>query len=278
MHPATPLPRHAPQCPPEPVASATLARALAATGTDAFGWQLLNHLQEACGADHCAVFQFGRHAPRELATGSHDRSGTAHARVGAYLERQLWSKDPAMVYANARLDADQMLLMRVDVSHLGDPVEREVVWPRIRDRLVMAGRSRRSTYSISVLREGAKRFTDAEVGRLGSSAAVLVALLAKHAQLRSPEDAAGILASVPAIEDCIGELSALKRREKEVCARILHGMSTTGIAIDLGIGMETVKTFRKLAYRRLAIGSERELLAWYLGLQERWQRVRSERA
>jgi DNA-binding CsgD family transcriptional regulator len=271
MAPHTPLPLPAQPADWDAARSRSLADALAATGTQAFGRHLLNHLQEACGADHCAVFRIGREAPTELATGSHDGSGTAHARVCAYLGRRLWSQDPAMVYAHTRLDPDQLLLMRVDVAHLGDPAAREEVWPRIHDRLVVAGRGPRSAYSMSILREGRRRFTEAEIGRLGASAPVLVALLAQHAGLAAePVDAAGVLASLGRIEACLTELSPLARREAQVCARILYGMSTVGIGLDLGVGGETVKTFRKLAYRRLGIGSERELLSYFLGLQQRW--------
>ena len=80
---------------------------LEATGTDRFGAVLLNHLQEAFGADYCAVFRLGPHAPSELVTGSHDGSATAHTRVSAYLQRQTWAKDPAMVHAQTRLAAVQ---------------------------------------------------------------------------------------------------------------------------------------------------------------------------
>jgi DNA-binding CsgD family transcriptional regulator len=277
MSPANPLPARTASLSWDPASSRTLADAIAATGTDGFGTRLLSHLHEACGADHCAVFRLGRAAPSELVTGSHDGSGTAHTRVCAYLDRRLWSEDPAMVYAHAKLVPDELLLMRVDVANLGDPVAREVVWPRIQDRLVVAGRSRSTAYSMSILREGRSRFSTAELARLGASAGVLVAMLAKHADLVAQQDASGVLGSLEAIETCLSELSALRRREVEVCARILHGLSTPGIALDLGVGTETVKTFRKLAYRRLGIGSERELLSFYLGLQQRWQALQAGR-
>lgn len=259
--------------PPSTAAQRSLADALTATGTERFGASLLNHLQEACGADYCAVFRLGTGTPSELVTGSHDGSDTAHARVSAYLAREVWSQDPAMVYARTKLPRGQTALMRMDVSHLRDDAVRETIWPRIRDRVVIAGGSRRGAYTMSILREGRGGFSAAEIARVGASAELLISMLEKHADLtaaRQP-DVAGVISQLPRIEACMADLSPLTRREAEVCARILYGLSTTGIALDLGIGNETVKTFRKLAYRRLGIGSERELLAWYLGLQQRWQ-------
>jgi DNA-binding CsgD family transcriptional regulator len=70
----------------------------------------------------------------------------------------------------------------------------------------------------------------------------------------------------------------LPRREAEVCARILYGMSSVGIALDLSVSEETVKTYRKRAYQRLNIGSERELLTWYLARWSRWRGHRFELA
>ena len=52
---------------------------------------------------------------------------------------------------------------------------------------------------------------------------------------------------------------------------MLYGLSTVGIALDLEIGEESVKTYRKRAYQRLRIGTERELLTWYLALWSTWR-------
>src|SRR5262249_55197346 len=75
------------------------------------------------------------------------------------------------------------------------------------------------------------------------------------------------LSSLPAISQCLHDAGELSQRETDVCARILYGLSYYGIALDLGIGKESVMTYRKRAYKRLGIGSQRELLIWYLA---RW--------
>jgi DNA-binding CsgD family transcriptional regulator len=59
-------------------------------------------------------------------------------------------------------------------------------------------------------------------------------------------------------------------REIEVCARIIYGLSTLGIAVDLCLSEETVRTYRKRAYQRLALGTERQLLTWYLRQWTQW--------
>lgn len=254
------------------VGSATareLADLIDATGSTEFGAKLLSHLEVACGADYCAVFRVGADRPSEIVTGSHDGSSKAHTRVESYLQRQYWVNDPAMVYAQTQLRGNDPMLMHVDMTRLKDPIVREEIWPGICDRVVIAGKSRERTYSMSILREGRGGFSVTDMERIGTSADLFISLLAKHEELIGPlkNDLTGVISSLPEIEARISGASALTAREAEVSARILYGLSTTGIALDLGISNETVKTFRKLAYRRLNIGSEHELMSWYLALR-----------
>lgn len=247
----------------------SVASLIEATGTENYSDVLFKYLQETCGADYHAAFSIGPDAPDEIAARSHDGSQTAHERVGAYLQCSYWSKDPAMVYARTQLPGRKAILMRTDMALLEASEIKEVIWPKVCDRLVIAGWSKRLAYSVSIIREGSSHFSTAQIRQINYSAEILIASLAKHVEItnsRLPSQAI-ILNSLPEIQSCIGEYPLLTRREREVCARILYGMSTTGIALDLKISSETVKTFRKLAYRRLDIGSERELLQWYLELQ-----------
>lgn len=257
-----------------PVGSATgrgLAKLVDAAGTVEFGTRLLKHLEDSCGADYCAVFRVRADRPSEIATGSHDGLSTAHTRVENYLLREYWVNDPAMVYAQTRLTDQAPMLMRTDVKSLNDPIVREEIWPGISDRVVIAGKCLDRTYSMSILREGRGGFSTAAIERIGTNADLLISLLAKHEELTGSikNDLTGAISSLPDIEARISNASALTAREAEVCARILYGLTTTGIALDLGISNETVKTFRKLAYRRLKIGSEHELMSWYLAVRSR---------
>jgi DNA-binding CsgD family transcriptional regulator len=58
----------------------------------------------------------------------------------------------------------------------------------------------------------------------------------------------------------------LSVRELQVSARILFGISALGISIDLGLGEDTIATYRKRLYARLSIGSRHELMQKYLSL------------
>jgi DNA-binding CsgD family transcriptional regulator len=109
--------------------------------------------------------------------------------------------------------------------------------------------------------------SDSEIEGLRAIADLLIALIARHVDLSlSRPNLTPALTSLEEIYNCVVAATDLSRREGEVCARILYGLSSCGIALDLGIGKESVMTYRKRAYQRLGIGSQRELLMWYLGL------------
>jgi len=109
-------------------------------------------------------------------------------------------------------------------------------------------------------------FTERQLIWLREIADTSIAALAKHAEFihRPPRETVN-LASLRDIETTIGT-TVFPRREAEVCARILYGLSTTGIALDIGVGEESVVTYRKRTFRRLGIATRRELLLWYLTL------------
>jgi DNA-binding CsgD family transcriptional regulator len=57
---------------------------------------------------------------------------------------------------------------------------------------------------------------------------------------------------------------SLSRREREVCTFIAAGLTSEGIAIELGVRMNTVLTYRKRAYARLGISSQNELMRFLM--------------
>jgi DNA-binding CsgD family transcriptional regulator len=123
--------------------------------------------------------------------------------------------------------------------------------------------------------------------RLAGTAGALSAILRKHIGAGAAQGAAARadaaiafddrkesepLSCLSTIEQCIAESVEMPRRELEVCSRILFGLTSPAIALDLHLCDTTIKTYRKRAYHRLSIGSERELLIWYLRAWVRWQR------
>lgn len=58
----------------------------------------------------------------------------------------------------------------------------------------------------------------------------------------------------------------LTPREAEICDLLLDGKSIVASALELGISEATVRTLRQRAYRKLYVGSARELMALFVGV------------
>jgi DNA-binding CsgD family transcriptional regulator len=257
---------------------AALARLVDAVGEERFGPALANFLHALCGADHFAAFRMGSNELREVAACCVDPERTARDRVESYVKQGWWKRDPAMTEAHRCLSSPSPSIIHVDFSDDGYADMRPSVYPHVRDRLLLCGHGANQDFGLSILRADPHApFAGDAIESVARSAELLMAMLAKHSDLcQQRPNVAQALTALKEIESCIVATSDLPRREAEVSARILYGLSSVGIALDLSVSEETVKTYRKRAYQRLAIGSERELLTWYLARWSRWRGHRFE--
>ncbi|MBZ0216757.1 MAG: helix-turn-helix transcriptional regulator [Fimbriimonadaceae bacterium] len=65
-------------------------------------------------------------------------------------------------------------------------------------------------------------------------------------------------ADIPSVDD-VNPFDSLSERERDICRLILIGFSTEAMALDLGLSVNTVKTYRRRAYKKLGIISANEL-------------------
>lgn len=237
---------------PAPTASRDpidLAEVVAAIGSDGFAARMLRYLDGLLGADRCAIYRLAQGGPEEI--GAAGRSGltkTGRSELTPFELRRLLrmptSSEP-----------------RIEIRSLAATGQ----------LVILCGRAAEAGYGLMVLRA-------ADEGRgldeLHRQAGLLIALAAKHAEMTGQRPRlTPALSSLDEIQGCILAATDLSRREAEVCARALYGMTSVGIALDLGIGKESVMTYRKRAYHRLAIGSQRELLMWYLAVWSETERT-----
>jgi DNA-binding CsgD family transcriptional regulator len=240
-------------------------------GDDAFGGELLSFLYGACGADYCTVLQLSADAARKITTASLTSADVANRQVDLYLQKRRWRRDPMIAQALKQLDLEPVSLVRTAVTELPAGDYRDVLYrpADVCDRVLLCGRSARGVMGLSILRTSKSGvFSSEDVVHVHDACAMLMAIIEKHIELTwQRPDLSGALTSLGQIEACLSAAAlSLSRREAEVCARILYGMSFVGIALDLGISEETVTTYRKRAYQRLGFASQRELLLWYLDL------------
>lgn len=241
-------------------------------GHSTFLANLFQFLNEICRTDHCVLFKLEQDKFDAIDSGSLDGSQLANDNATRYLQQQYWQQDPAICQARQIMDQGRQSVIRLDINQL--PLDfRSQIYAQARDRVVLCGEHHRLGYCLSMVRTGrSAAFSTEEMSRLAEVGETLISVIAKHAEIRFRRPVMA-LASLEEIETSIKLDGTLSRREAEVCSRIIYGLSSMGISRDLGIGEETVKTYRTRAYQRLDIGSPRELLMWYLSIWSNCQDV-----
>jgi len=249
-----------------PVSSLDLSDLVDSIGEVGFSARLMTYLNRIAGADHCAVLGFDHGTPFKVAAVSLDGTGLAEQQIDLYL-KSYWRMDPTLLPVAASDVDEPSHLRRLDPDRLPPSALRDIVYRRahVSERLLMWYPSA-DPVSLSIVRsERVGKFSESDLAHLEAIAGMLLAIVRKHSSIiRGRSDFCVALESLSRIMNCIelhgGDLS---RREAEVCGRILYGQSSRMIAGELDIGEETVKTYRRRAYDRLGISSQRELLAWF---------------
>jgi DNA-binding CsgD family transcriptional regulator len=246
-----------------------LPKVIGSLGEETFGNELMELLSATCGAQHYNLFRITKQSPAPVVSVSRDGTDTARRQFGLYVSGSYWRKDSFMAETIQSIGPSGVSMGHLDTAAMLDRDFRERLYgvTHVGERILLCGRTKDEAFGLSILRsqeQGQASFEERSC--LASLSTTLVSILNKHITMVSSQmDVSLALTSLPEIEDTLLTSSVqLPRREVEVCARILYGMSTTGIALDLGIGEETVGTYRKRTYQRLSIGSQRELLVWYL--------------
>jgi len=131
--------------------------------------------------------------------------------------------------------------------------------PGIAERISVVQRGNDGWRAMSVARHRSEGcFSDREVEGIVGLACLALPMLPLNRQ--RPRKAERL--SVTQLEERFAEAHReLPRREREVCARAVTGMTVEATALDLAIAKSSVLTYRKRAYARLGIGSPFELSA-----------------
>lgn len=247
--------------------------AIDSVGTDCFAEEVVRALDRWAGVEHYAAFGLDDDNVTLLSAGSVHGDNTARTMAARYVLPGFFRRDPTITMAKHASSGGDVAMVRVDPAHLDDVELREQIYlsQNVCDRVFLCGTRGGHWYGVSMLRTHERgSFSADEIDCIRDMADTWLSLIAKHDRMvgntRTPEPSAALLGSVANIEGKLRELMpTLTRRETEVCARILRGMSTPGIAIDLGLREDSVATYRKRAYRRLEIGTRFELIQRFIG-------------
>jgi len=236
-----------------------LSDVIEAIGTNSFAVKVLSCLDRIVGADDCAIYELTDRDLRQVASSNPD--GPAFMKRAEVSVYQIKRRLSQIGKTSARLESFDLL------PAVSGGVGRK------RQRITICSRKLNFGYCLQILCsvQADDDFDDGIV-ILRTIADLLMSIIVKHAEVSKPRwDPVPALSSLAEIHKCLLDVTNLSHRQGEVCARILYGLSSCGIALDLGIGKESVVTYRKRAYQRLGISTQRELLMLYLA---HWNVVR----
>jgi DNA-binding CsgD family transcriptional regulator len=249
--------------PPSPQQMVSL---IAALGTDAFEDEMLELQRSIAGVEHYSIYRVRGILPEFL--GGASVRGKHPARLTGADKR--YRRTYAELICALDETHDTARLVHDPIDKGDDPgLTAALLHYHIVDRIMLCGRVAGDLYAVTMMRsQEAGVFGEDALFRLEASSDLIIAICAKHASLHWDRPrGVKIFESVEVIETAIKDAAwGLSVRELQVAARILFGISALGISIDLGLGEDTIATYRKRLYARLSIGSRHELMQKYLSL------------
>ena len=233
---------------------------LAALGSESFAPRVARAVERLAHVDRLYLFDL-RGSPVKVRSlvqvYEPDKPPVAHE---TYLRHYL-PIDPIQKVIQSGLPVDGMVQIRIAPSDiLAAGYRRMLETAQIVERVSYLRRARTGWQCMTVARKRRSgTFDDEELGVLGSFARLLMPMIRRNESLTESGQVAGREA-VQEIEQRYGRrFPHLTDRERQAWARAVVGMTAGGAALDLGIALSSVLTYRKRAYRRLGVTSAGEL-------------------
>ncbi len=183
------------------------------------------------------------------------------SRMSDYFER-FFHKDPIVRALEKAIENGKMVVLRIVPEDIEEADYREHFFdtPNVIERVSFVERLQDRWLIMNVARRAPlPHFNDEEVSSLAALAQLLLPLpvrMTVAGQRVGRKD--GL--TVEDLESRFAqEFPALSPRERQVCARTVVGMTSEATALDLGVGIGSVQTYRKRAFHRLEICSAFQL-------------------
>ncbi|WP_315831255.1 helix-turn-helix transcriptional regulator [Bradyrhizobium prioriisuperbiae] len=243
-----------------------VAGAVLAIGRPGFADTLLSTLRRVADVGHCMVFSFAgeRSARCLLDVGNIPIGGDLGQAYSGHFHQADPNRDTIFSH---RTSAAPILLPTFARRMYNDSYRKLFFEDSdIVDKFATAIWVEGTCFYVNFYRITAQgRFERAQIERLKRIAPAISAVVARHFEQApaAPDTPRQNLGTLFATHKA---LSCLTSREKEVCQRILSGLSSEAISADLDISIHSTLTYRKRAYEKLGISSQNELFGIVLKL------------
>lgn len=246
----------------DPVPAAVLPSwegVLRGAGRDGFYDSLSRSIRQALPVDRLYLIRGSMRASPLIAEGEVGKPFVS----GETYVRQFLPADPLQAAIDAGAGDDAVLRLLVAPRDIKVPAYRAMLEQAgVTERLSFLRRTANSWSCMTLVRrQPAGPFSDGELDWLGGYFRLLLPMIELE-EAAAPARPATSAERIARLEERFARrYPQLTRRECQVCARAAIGVSTEGAALDLGIGIASVLTYRQRAYRRLDVGSAFELAA-----------------
>jgi DNA-binding CsgD family transcriptional regulator len=248
-----------------PILAAAFAPVVASLGGISFASDLLAALNRSVPVDHICLMRFADRTRAPVLESASWRGGEHVGEVQQAYLAGLYRRDP-----NLQLPAQPGVSVHLlPCDAIADEDYRATCFQRagLLQRLTVATVDAGQLLALNLYRLASSgAFSRKELAQIDVLAPLLAALAVRHVttlgmQSRSRDRGDRIDAFSARLHAMSG---ALTPREREVLARVMLGMTSQGIALDLGVGVNTVLTYRKRAYARLGVTGQAELFALWI--------------
>lgn len=239
-------------------------------GRSSFAADLLETVGKYARAEHCVVYRYQKDDVNVIAVASAGGAQTAMRNSARYRSSLVFKRDVELRELKQSLSGYQASVSCSRADEVPDPEFRHDFFlsQRVAARALLIGERNGELFGISLLRnQESGIFQEEESRAIRATADVLVSFVAKHDDFLRREVAVNsAFSSVPVLERILGSLPhALTERERQVCARIVAGLTIKEIARDLKISPDSAVTYRRRAYLRLGVANRVGLLPYILG-------------
>jgi DNA-binding CsgD family transcriptional regulator len=248
-----------------PNLAAAFAPVVAALGGMSFASELVAALNRSVPVDHVCLMRFADRIRPPVLESASWRGGDHVGEVQQAYLAGLYKRDPNLELPGKEGVSVHLLACNsvADEGYRAACYER----PGLLQRLTVASVDAGQLLALNLYRlDSTGAFSRKELEQVDALAPLLAALASRHVvtlgmQLRSRDRGDRIDAFSARLHAISGSLTP---REREVLARVMLGMTSQGIALDLGVGLNTVLTYRKRGYARLGVTGQAELFALWI--------------
>lgn len=238
-------------------------------GKDDFFHHFSDSLNKLLSVDHVTLFVFDHALIPHFIDGTSRGEATITSRISQLYEKSFYyHHDPSLKWVGQNNNKNEAipLLHQMHAVDIKDEAYRKNIYEDngLLDRLSLIDHENQRWFILNLYRDvGSGYFSEDEVELISRDSCLISALVKRHLSFSVPSEwESKTIPPIEKLEELVAGLGDdLSKREMQVCARAMQGLTREGVSLALGIKQPTVATFMKRAYGKLNISSLNELFA-----------------